>query len=36
MKIGGDKVTDRTMKITSGMNFIVQVGKRKWAKVSVK
>ena len=36
VKIGGDKVTDRTMKITSGMNFIVQVGKRKWAKVSVK
>ena len=36
VRIGGDKVTDRKVKITSGMRFIVQVGKRKWARVTVK
>lgn len=35
VKINGEKVADRTLQIQPG-SYIVQVGKRKWAKVTVK
>jgi len=36
VKIDGEKVTDRDTKITSGSTHIIQVGKRKFARVTVK
>jgi tyrosyl-tRNA synthetase len=35
-KIDGEKITDRNLVIVSGSNAIYQVGKRKFARVSVK
>ncbi len=35
VRIDGEKVTDRRQMITKGASFVLQVGKRKWAKVKV-
>ena len=34
-KIDGEKVTDRNLTITSGSKAVYQVGKRKFARVSI-
>jgi tyrosyl-tRNA synthetase len=34
VKIDGEKVSDRALRLKSG-TYVVQVGKRKWARVSV-
>lgn len=36
VRIDGETVTDRSLKIPAGRTFVVQVGKRKWARVTVK
>ena len=36
VRIDGEVVTDRALKIAAGANFVLQVGKRKWARVTVK
>jgi len=36
VKLDGEKVTDKDKKIASGNTFILQVGKRKFARVTVK
>lgn len=36
VKIDGEKVTDRRATVSRGDSFVLQVGKRKWAKVTVK
>lgn len=35
VKINGEKVTDRRQTVSAGESFVLQVGKRKWAKVTV-
>lgn len=35
VKIGGEKVTDKATRIAAGTIIVVQVGKRKWARVTV-
>lgn len=35
VKIDGDKISDKTLKITSGKTITIQVGKRKFAKVTI-
>ncbi len=35
VKINGEKVTDRRAQVKKGDTFVLQVGKRKWAKVTV-
>lgn len=35
VKINGEKVTDRRQTVSAGEAFVLQVGKRKWAKVTV-
>lgn len=35
VKINGEKVTDRRQTVSVGESFVLQVGKRKWAKVTV-
>lgn len=35
VKFDGERVTDPTQKLQAGMSMVVQVGKRKWAKVSI-
>lgn len=35
VKINGEKVTDRRQTVSAGETFVLQVGKRKWAKVTV-
>jgi tyrosyl-tRNA synthetase len=34
VKIDGEKVSDRTLSVKPG-TYVVQVGKRKWARVTV-
>jgi tyrosyl-tRNA synthetase len=34
VKIGGEKVADIALVIESGAEMVIQVGKRKWAKVN--
>ncbi len=36
VKIDGEKVTDKQLQITRGASFVVQVGKRKFARVTIK
>jgi tyrosyl-tRNA synthetase len=36
VKINGEKVTDRRLKIKAPAELVLQVGKRKWAKVTLK
>ncbi len=36
VRIDGEKVTDRDKKITSGNTYVLQVGKRKFVRVTVK
>lgn len=35
VRINGDRITDRGLKLKAGATYTVQVGKRKWAKVTV-
>ena len=35
VRIDGESVRDRTLKIQSGAEFVLQVGKRRWARVKV-
>lgn len=35
-KIEGEKITDRNLIITAGSTYVYQVGKRKFARVTVK
>lgn len=35
VKINGEKVKDRRQTVSAGESFVLQVGKRKWAKVTV-
>lgn len=35
VKFDGERVTDPTQKLQAGTSIVVQVGKRKWAKVSI-
>jgi len=35
VKIGGEKVDDPKLRIEQGAQIVVQVGKRKWAQISV-
>ena len=35
VKINGEKVTDRRHVVKTGDQFVIQVGKRKWAKITV-
>jgi tyrosyl-tRNA synthetase len=35
VKVDGEKVTDRNARVGAG-TFVVQVGKRKWARVTVR
>jgi len=36
VKVDGDKVSDRTLKLARGRTFVVQVGKRKVARITIK
>ena len=35
VKIDGEKVTDKALKLTAGTTAVVQVGKRKFARVTL-
>jgi tyrosyl-tRNA synthetase len=35
VKFDGERITDPTQKLPAGTSMVVQVGKRKWAKVSI-
>ena len=35
VRINGEQVKDRTLKIKAGESFTIQVGKRRWARVTV-
>ena len=35
-EVNGEKVTDRTVRAKAGETLVVQVGKRKWARVTVR
>ena len=35
VRIDGVKISDRTLRLTAG-RYVVQVGKRKWARVTVR
>ena len=35
VKLNGNKVSDKTMQIAAGESVIVQVGKRKFSKVTI-
>ena len=36
VKINGEKVTDRRLKLKAPAELVLQVGKRKWARVTLK
>jgi tyrosyl-tRNA synthetase len=36
VKVNGDKVTDKSLKLVAGSTYVLQVGKRKFAKVTLK
>jgi tyrosyl-tRNA synthetase len=36
VKIDGDKVSDRGLKLARGRSYVIQVGKRKVARVTLK
>ena len=36
VKVNGDTVDDKAMKLAAGATYVVQVGKRKFAKVTLK
>lgn len=35
VRVNGDRITDRGLKLKAGTTYTIQVGKRKWAKVTV-
>jgi tyrosyl-tRNA synthetase len=35
VKIDGEKVSDKSLKVKTGMDGVYQVGKRKFARVSI-
>ena len=35
-KLDGERVSDKALKIPAGRTVVAQVGKRKWAKITVK
>lgn len=35
VRVNGDRITDRGLKLKAGATYTIQVGKRKWAKVTV-
>ena len=35
VKVNGEKITDRQTAVKAGETIVVQVGKRKWAKITV-
>jgi tyrosyl-tRNA synthetase len=35
VKVNGDRVSDRALKLTKGETYVVQVGKRKFARVTL-
>jgi len=36
VKLDGERVSDKALKIAAGRTVVAQVGKRKWAKITVK
>jgi tyrosyl-tRNA synthetase len=36
VKVDGEKISDKTLMLTSGFNSVVQVGKRRFAKITLK
>jgi len=36
VKLDGERVSDKALKIAAGRTVVAQVGKRKWAKITIK
>ncbi|MDE1886603.1 MAG: tyrosine--tRNA ligase [Gammaproteobacteria bacterium] len=36
VRVGGEKISDRSLKLAAGKNYVLQVGKRKFARVRLK